>query len=96
MVFLHLNPEVLLLSSTVKVWQFEPVELLYKLSTYLNYVYISRLRFESCVSSWEGKERDSSCTLRFPAFENTVINYLLTWEDLWHQLGNWTRFQFFV
>ena len=78
MVFLHLNPEVLLLSSTVKVWQFEPVELLYKLSTYLNYVYISRLRFESCVSSWEGKERDSSCTLRFPAFENTVINYLLT------------------
>ena len=84
MVFLHLNQEVLLLSTTVEVWQFEPVELLYKLSTYLNYVYISRLRFESCVSSWEGKERDSSCTLRFPAFENTVINYLLTWEDLWH------------
>ena len=36
---LLLNLIHLLLSTTVEVRQFEPVELLYKLSTHLNYVY---------------------------------------------------------
>ena len=44
----------------------------------------------------EDDERDSIRALKSSAFENTVTNYLLTWKDLQHRLGNGTCLQFLV